>query len=79
MTATVHMSDMEILNEQLSSFAGGMTSHIIKKAFEDHKIPGEDIPPIMRRKVVDTILSRIVFDKSKHYSMRQELLRSLGW
>ena len=73
------MSDLQILSIELASYAGEMAPYIVEKAFKDMKLQGEDIPPTMRRKVVDTILERIVFDRDKHYKIRQELMNRLGY
>ncbi|MDO9536903.1 MAG: hypothetical protein Q7J68_01120 [Thermoplasmata archaeon] len=71
------MSDLKRLSEQLSSFAGKMSPYIVRKAFSDMAIEGEDIPPTMKLDVIDIILKRIVLDRQLHYKMRIELLRSL--
>ena len=72
------MSDMRILSNELAPYAGEMAPYIVEKAFRDMKLQGENIPPTMRLKVVDTILERIMFDRNKHYDMRLELLQSLN-
>jgi len=71
------MSDMKTLSDGLTSYAGEMAPFIVEKAFRDARLKGEDLPPIMRRKVVDIILNRIVFDKEKHDTLRRKLMRSL--
>ncbi len=71
------MSDMKILSSELVSYAGEMAPFIVEKAFRDVRLHGEDIPPTMRRKVVDIILDRIVFDREKHHALRRDLMKSL--
>ncbi|MBA3046477.1 MAG: hypothetical protein KKH41_09735 [Candidatus Thermoplasmatota archaeon] len=71
------MSDFKKLSERLTAFAGTMSPYIVKKAFTDMAINGENIPPTMKLRVVDTILERIVFDRQLHYELRLELLQTL--
>lgn len=71
------MSDMKILSNELESYAGEMAPFIVEKVFRDMKLQGENIPPTMRRKVIDIILERIVFDQEKHHALRRELLSTL--
>ena len=72
------MSDLRTLTNELASYAGEMAPYIVEKAFRDMKLKGENIPPTMRLKVVDTILERIIFDRDKHYTLRLELLTTLN-
>ena len=72
------MSDLKVLSSELASYAGEMTPFIVEKAFRDVKLKGDDIPPTMRKKVIDIILERIVFDREKHYTLRRDLMNSLG-
>ena len=71
------MSDLRILSSELASYAGEMAPYIVEKAFRDMKLQGDKIPPTMRKKVVDIILDRIVFDREKHHALRRELMGSL--
>ncbi len=72
------MSDLRTLSNELVTYAGEMAPYIVQKAFSDMNIKGDNIPPTMRLKVVDTILERIIFDRNKHYDMRLELLQHLN-
>ena len=71
------MSDLKRLSNELASYAGEMTPFIVEKTFKDMKLHGEDIPPTMRRKVIDILLERIVFDQEKHHALRRELMSTL--
>ena len=73
----IQMSDLKILSNELMSYAGEMAPFIVEKAFRDVKLQGDKIPPTMRKKVVDIILDRIVFDQEKHQALRRELMNSL--
>ena len=73
----IQMSDLKILSNELMSYAGEMAPYIVEKAFRDVKLQGDKIPPTMRRKVVDMILDRIVFDREKHHTLRRELMSSI--
>ena len=71
------MNDLKILSDGLTSYAGEMAPFIVEKVFRDMKLHDGNIPPTMRRKVVDILLERIVFDQEKHHALRRELMSTL--